>query len=110
MDEPNNQPSKSDIQKIEKTLSDLSNKKSEKIRRIPKNLTLNEKKRLVTAIGSSLSELIDCYILLGFDVNGNSVVLINSSNDLENRALTDLIENFISSNPNSSRFIDDDDF
>jgi hypothetical protein len=108
MDEPNSEPSKSDIQKIEKILTDLTGKKSQKIRRTPKDLTLKEKKRLAIAIGSSLSELIDCYILLGFDVNGNSIVLINSSSDLENRALTDLVENFISSNPNSIGLEDDD--
>ena len=95
MDEIPENPSESDLKKVEKFLKGVNNKKEPKVRRKPKALSLKEKQKLGTAIASILSEFVDCYILLGFDVNGNSMILINSNNNLESRALSDLVEDFM---------------
>lgn len=102
MDENKNEPSESEIKKVEKLLKSINNKKTPKPRKTPKNLSMKEKQQLGTAIASTLSEFVDCYILLGFDVNGNSLVLINSGNNLESRALSDLVEDFMTTGGRSS--------
>jgi hypothetical protein len=95
MDETPKNPSESDLKKVENFLKGLNDKKAPKVRRKPKSLSVKEKQKLGTAIASTLSEFVDCYILLGFDVNGNSMILINSNNNLESRALSDLVEDFM---------------
>jgi len=111
MDENADNPSESDLKKIEKVLKEVNNKKPSKVRKTPKALSAKDKQRLGTAIASSLSEFVDCYILLGYDVNGNSLVLINSQNNLESRALSNLLEDFMTTGDNSLNvsFDDDDD-
>jgi hypothetical protein len=104
MDEIPENPSESDFKKVEKLLKDITNKKAPKVRKKPKDLSVKEKQRLGSAIASTLSEYVDCYILLGFDVSGNSMVLINSHNNLESRALSDLIEDFMTTGGNSVNF------
>jgi hypothetical protein len=94
VDDKNKQPSKSDIKKIEKML-EAAGKKEPVVRRKPKKLSQEEKYKIGTAIATSLSEYTDCYILLGFDTNGNSMILVNSANDLETRALSDLAADFL---------------
>lgn len=100
MDKPPENPSESDFKKVEKFLKDITNKKAPKVRKKPKALSIKEKQRLGFAIANTLSEYVDCYILLGFDVSGNSMVLINSNNNLESRALSDLIDDFMSTREN----------
>lgn len=110
MDETPENPSESDLKKVEKLLKDTNNKKAPKVRKKPKILSQKEKQRLGTAIASTLSEFVDCYILLGFDVNGNSMILINSHNNLESRALSDLVEDFMTTGGSSiSMSLDNED-
>ncbi len=109
MDENADIPSESDLKKIEKVLKDVNNKKTPKVRRKPKVLTAKEKEKLGNAIVNRLSELIDSYILLGYDVNGNSIVLINSQNNLESRGLSDLLEDFMSTGGNAINISSDDE-
>jgi hypothetical protein len=110
MDENADNPSESDLKKIEKVLKEVNNKKPSKVRKKPKTLSAKDKQRLGTAIASSLSEFIDCYILIGYDVNGNSLVLINSQNNLESRGLSDLLEDFMTTGSDSlSVSYDEDD-
>ena len=94
MDDKHKQPSKSDIKKIEKMLGN-SEKKETNIRRKSKKLSVEEKYRLGNSIATVLSEFTDCYILIGFDTNGNEMVLINSRNNMEKRALSDLASEFM---------------
>ena len=94
MDDKKKQPSKSDIKKIEKML-ETTEQKDPVIRRKPKNLTMDEKVKLGSAIANVLTEYTNCYILIGFDVHGNSLVLVNAANDLEHRALVDLSADFL---------------
>lgn len=112
MDNNADNPSESDLKKIEKVLQDINNKKTPKVRKKPKKLTAKDKERLGVAIANRLSELVDSYILLGYDVNGNSLVLINSQSDLESRGISDLLEDFMTSGGsamNVSLEEDDDD-
>lgn len=110
MDETPENPSESDLKKVEKFLKGIPDKKAPKVRRKPKALSPKEKQRLGTAIASTLSEYVDCYILLGFDVNGNSMILINSHNNLESRALSDLVEDFMTTGGSSiSMSLEDDE-
>jgi hypothetical protein len=95
MDDPLENPSESDLEKIEKFLKDIPDKKTIKVRKNPKVLSDEEVQRLCTSIVGALSEFMDCYILLGFDVNGNSIVISNSRSDLESRALSTLAEDFL---------------
>jgi len=94
MDDHTNDPTESELNNVEKMLSKIDNK-APNIRKPYKPKSLKEKERLGRAIASSLSEYTDCYILLGFDTNGNALVLINSANNLESRALSDLVEDFL---------------
>jgi len=109
MDTPPENPSESDFKKVEKFLKDITDKKAPKVRKKPKVLSIKEKQRLGSAIASALSEYVDCFILLGFDVSGNSMVLINSNNNLESRALSDLIDDFITTGDNGIDVEDDED-
>ena len=109
MDENADNPSESDLKKIEKVLQDVNSKKTPKVRKKPKALSAKDKQRLGTAIASSLSEFVDCYILLGYDVNGNSLILINSQNNLESRGLSDLLEDFMTTGGNSINIAFDED-
>lgn len=95
MDENADNPSESDLKKVEKLLKDINKQKEPRVRKKPKALSLKEKQQLGTAIANRLSEFVDCYIMLGFDTNGNSLILINSANNLESRALSDLVDDFI---------------
>lgn len=95
MDEDKKEPTKSEIKKIEKFLENIDNSEP-KIRKKPKMLSPKQKERLGKSIGNAMSEYMDCYIMMGFDTNGNSVVLVNSSSNLEIRALTDLLHDFLS--------------
>lgn len=94
MDDKQKQPSKSDIKKIEKMLGSAK-KQDTNIRRKSKKLSVEEKYRLGNSIASILSEFTDCYILIGFDTNGNEMVLVNSRNGMEMRALSDLASDFM---------------
>ena len=96
MDETPDLPTESDLKAIEKFLLSIS-KKVDKPRRRGKNLDAQARKKLSMAIAQTLSEYVDCYVLFGFDTHGNSTVLINSANNMESRALSDLVEDFLSS-------------
>ncbi len=96
MDEKNKQPSKSDIKKIEKML-ESTGQQDPVIRRKPKNLTMDEKVKLGSAIANVLAEYTNCYILIGYDVHGNSIILVNAANDIEHRALESLSTDFLDS-------------
>jgi len=103
MGDPLNSQEEPENPKIDNIIN-VSDKKKTNIRKKEKNLSLKEKKRLGLAIASNLSEFLDSYITIGFDVNGNSVVLINSCNEMETRALTDLLGEFMA----RSNFISND--
>jgi hypothetical protein len=108
-DKPDSLP-ESELKKIDKMLHKAS-KSEPTIRRKPKFPNQSEKIRLGTAIAGRLSEYIDSYILLGFDTFGNSHILINSANDMETRALSDLVNDFLSdkNNPINNHLLDDDE-
>lgn len=118
MDENKKEPTKSELKKIEKLLAKADKLPEPVIRRIPKHRSVKEREHLGMAIAQTLSEYTDCYILLGFDTHGNSMVLINSANNLESRALSDLVEDFVitggptihpSGETMDDRFEDDDE-
>lgn len=93
MEEPS-MPSDSDNKKIDKLLKTVA-KLSPQIRRKGKNKTMEEQVKLSTAIANRLSECCDCYMLFGFDTNGNPLLIVNSANNLEYRALSDLLMEFV---------------
>jgi hypothetical protein len=104
-------PNEAEKKAIEKLLAGIS-KKVDKPRRKGKNLSSGARKKLSTAVVNSLSELVDCYVLFSFDVHGNSTVIINSANNMESRALSNLVEDFLSSghwNPGTYLQDDEDD-
>ncbi len=96
MDENPDIPTESEIKDIEKLLSKVK-KEVSKPRKRGKALSIQEKQHLSNNIARLLSEYVDCYILFGFDVHGNSTVLINTANNMESRALADLVDDFMSS-------------
>jgi hypothetical protein len=103
MDETPDLPSESEMKAIEKLLSRIS-KKVDKPRRTGKTLSEQARRHLSVAIAQTLSEYVDCYILFGFDTHGNSTVLINTANNMESRALSDLVDDFMAAgqwNPGS---------
>lgn len=94
MDEDKDKISDAEMKKIEEFLKKTANKKVN-LRKKQKKLSLSEKQKLAVCINNKITEHIDSYILLGFDTNGNDVILINSANELENRALRNLVEDFL---------------
>ena len=108
MDDQTNAPTESELNNVEKMLSKID-KKVSNIRKPYKSKSLKEKEKLGKAIASSLSEYTDCYILLGFDTNGNALVLINSANNLESRALSNLVQDFLVTEDESSGNMEFDD-
>lgn len=94
MEDDKDNISNQEIKNIEEFLEQNKNK-SLNIRKKKKNLSLSEKQRLALAINNKLNEHIDSYILIGFDVHGNDVIIVNSTNNMENRALRNLIEDFL---------------
>ena len=109
MDETPETPSESDLKKVENFLKGINKNKAPKVRKKRKVLSERDKQKLCSAIVSRLSEFLDCYILLGYDVNGNSLVLINSQNNLESRGLSDLLEDFMITGGNNVNLIFDDE-
>jgi hypothetical protein len=108
MDDQPNDPTESELNDVEKLLSKVG-KKNPNIRKPYKPKSLKEKEKLGKTIASILSEYTDCYILLGFDTNGNAMVLINSANNLESRALSNLVQDFLVTEGESSESVDFDD-
>ncbi len=92
--EENSMPSDSDNKEIDK-LRKVASKLNPKIRRKGKSKTMAEQVKLSTAIANRLSECCDCYMLFGFDTNGNPILIVNSANNLEYRALSDLLMEFV---------------
>jgi len=88
------EPTKSEQNEIDKLLRAVQ-KIEPKIRRKNKNKSLADQQKLSVAIANRLSEYCDCYMLFGFDNNGNPMILINSANNLEQRALSDLLMDFV---------------
>lgn len=107
MDDQPNDPTESELNDVEKLLSKVDKKKPN-IRKPHKPKSLKEKEKLGKAIASILSEYTDCYILLGFDTNGNAMVLINSANNLESRALSNLVQDFLVTEGETSDFDQED--
>ena len=93
MDDNTNEPSESDLKRVEKQLAH-ADKTIPVLRRKPKQRTEKQRERQRIAIASALCEFTDCYILVGYDVNGGAMVLINSANNMESRALEHLLEDF----------------
>lgn len=107
-------PTDAELERIEKILKQVP-KDVPRIRRKSKSKTAKQHTLLCKAISSRLSEYCDCYMLFGFDTNGNPIILINSANDLEIRGLTDLVHEFVDTHMSSGRdneedYEDDDDF
>jgi hypothetical protein len=94
MDEDKDKISDAEMKKIEDFLKKTANKKVN-LRKKQKNLSLKEKQQLAISINNKIIEHMDSYILLGFDTHGNDVILVNSANELENRALRNLVEDFL---------------
>lgn len=109
---PSNKLSAAENKAVEKFLTGVNQENAGKPRRKPHQMSPEEKRRIHTAISSMLSEYMDCFIIFGFDMGGNSTVLINTANNLESRGLSDLVEDFLSSGIWSSgayRIEDDDE-
>lgn len=98
------EPSDAEKKNIEKLLKSIS-KKEPTIRRKSKSKTMDEQQRLSSAIANRLSEYCDCYMLFGFDTNGNPLILVNSANNMEYRALSHLLTSFV-----DETMVGDDDF
>lgn len=94
MDRDKDKLSDSELKKINEFQEQPQSKKIN-LRKKKKKLSLSEKQRLAVSINSRLNEYIDSYILIGFDVHGNDVILVNSMNEMENRALRNLVEDFL---------------
>ena len=94
MDQDNDNISDSELKKINELLKQTEGKKLN-LRKKKKKLSLSEKQQLAISINNKLNEHIDSYILIGFDVHGNDVIVVNSANEMENRALRNLVEDFL---------------
>lgn len=94
MDQDNDNISDSELKKINELLKQTEGKKLN-LRKKKKKLSLSEKQQLALSINNKLNEHIDSYILIGFDVHGNDVIMVNSANEMENRALRNLLEDFL---------------
>ena len=94
---PSNKPTAAENKAVDKFLAGVDQGNVGKPRRKPHQMTPEEKRHLHMAINSALGEYMDCFIVFGFDMGGNSTVLINTANNLESRGLSDLVEDFLSS-------------
>ena len=94
MYQDNDKISDSELKKIDELLKQTEGKKLN-LRKKKKKLSLSEKQQLAVSINNKLNEHIDSYILIGFDVHGNDVIIVNSANEMENRALRNLVEDFL---------------
>jgi hypothetical protein len=101
------EPTKSEQNEIEKLLKAVQ-KIEPKIRRKHKPKSFTDQQKLSVAIANRLSEYCDCYMLFGFDNNGNPMVLINSANNLEQRALSDLLMDFVNESMTDTMEDDED--
>lgn len=98
-----------EIRKIEQTIN-RSRKLSPKVKKHISNI--KDKKRNYAAIASRLEEILDSYIVIGFDNAGNDYVAIKAPTTIDNLGLDALLHKFIGGNfsavtPNQ---LDDDDF
>jgi len=91
---PENEPSKADLANIEHVLAS-SDPKIPKPRKKAKPTTINERKRFADQIMKSMSEYMDCYVIIGFDIHGNSVSLMHTESELEYRGLSDALGDFV---------------
>ena len=89
-----NEPSKADLAKIEHILAS-SDPKVPKPRKKGKPTTVSERKKFGENVMRSMSEYMDCYVIVGFDIHGGSISLIHSESELEYRALSDALGDFV---------------
>jgi hypothetical protein len=87
-------PSKEELVNIDNILAN-SDPKIPKPRKKGKPTTLSERKKYADNIIRSVDEFMDCYIIVGFDIHGNSISLIHSQSELEYRGLADALGDFV---------------
>lgn len=87
-------PNESDEKNLDEFL-DKVHKKEVKIRKISKQVPLEQKEQMGNAIASRLSEYVDSYILIGYDTNDDSLALVSCESEKEKRALANLLDDFI---------------
>lgn len=103
------EPAESDVENAENVLNNLSEIEPN-LRKTHKNISFNEKRRLGLSVSNAISQYIDNYVLCGFDTHGNSVVIVNSRNNMESRALADLLGDFVeNSDIMNGSYIDDEE-
>ena len=87
-------PSKAELANIDNILAS-SDPKVPKPRKKGKPTTISERKRYADGVMKSVNEFMDCYIIIGFDIHGNSISLIHSESELEYRGLADALGDFV---------------
>lgn len=51
--------------------------------------------QLSEAIINRMDEFLNCFLMIGFDTNGSPTIIIDADNDMEARALSDLLQEFV---------------
>lgn len=103
---------KQELDKVEQVIKQ-SRKLSPKIKKAI--LNIKEKKRNYDALTSRLEEMLDSYLVIGFDNNGNDYIVVKAPTPQDNLALNALIDRFvdghftsITSQDFNNKFDDDD--
>lgn len=58
--------------------------------------TVKQQEYLYDALNARIEEYMDSYILLGFSADGDDMQIINIRDNIQKRALRDLLESFLS--------------
>ncbi len=88
-------PEKNGDKKFDKLLRSVYNsnykpKIRNRIKRTPK-----EQQHIKDAIKTVLSEYLDCFIIFGFDPDGQESIIVKTSSSIEQRAIGDLLEDYM---------------
>ena len=84
--------SKRDAQKIDQMLEHLDNKKVNVRKKIKQALSETEKIQQIEAIKNVLSEYMDSYIIIGYDLTEDSMGFVKANSPMQYKAVMSLLE------------------
>lgn len=84
-----------EIMKMLESAANAANKphKPRSTKYTPKNH--KQRGQLNDAIINRMDEFLNCFLMLGFDTNGSPTIIIDADSELESRALSDLLQEFV---------------
>lgn len=87
-------PSEGTEQEIEELLKAVENMEVKpKMEKRP--VSIQQQRHSSKNLSDVISQYCDCFLLFGFDFNGNPCIIVNSDTNMQSRALGDLLNDFM---------------